>query len=448
MLEFRVSRSQLPAHSFGRLGQWLRIAIPLLGLFLAVIGSSPAQGAGAVEVTFWHDWSGEGGKAVAAVVEDFNASQDDVKVKLVETSNLGQKVLTSIAGGIAPDVVLFDRYQTGQFASRGALRALDGYLKESGNTIKATSFFPATWKETQYEGSVYSIPFETNSRLLFYNRSLFDEAGLDENRPPDTWDELVAASMKLTRRDAKGTLSQVGYVPIWDGVSLVHYLWQNGGDVFSPDMKQVTFYKQAGVEALEWVTDFVEKYGMANLVAFQAGFGTGAQNPFYVGKVAMKSEGNWVYGDLRRYAEPFLLEDLRLAFLPKKKERATIAGGFSLVIPASSKHPREAWRFIQYAVSKPAQIEFATRAGVLPALVDAAKDRRILGNKFWAPFVAAMDHAKYRPVHPGFPEIETLIYQTVGEAVNGKQSPRAALETVAARAQGILDRYNKHFSKK
>ncbi len=411
----------------------------------AAAGGSAAGGPGAVSVTFWHDWTGDGGQAIQEMVDAFNKSHSDMAVKVTLTSDLGTKLLASIAGKVPPDLVLFDRYMTGQYASRDALSPLDTFIAR--DKMHPGAFFEACWNETVYEGRTYSIPFETNSRVLMYNKRLFREAGLDPERPPDTWDELAQYSRALTKRDEKGRLIQVGFVPIWNGVSLVHYLWQAGGEVFNADATKVTFNGPEGVRALEWVVAQVEFYGYANLVSLASGFGSHVTDPFYLGKVGMKSDGCWMLSDMRKYAPDFVARDLGLAPLPKQTTRATIAGGFSLVIPRGARNADAAWEFIKHAVSRETQVSFARRMGTIPALKAAALDPRVSSDPLLRPFIDAMGHARYRPVHPAFPEVESYIYQAMDKAVNGEMSPRAALDWAAERAQKVLDRYNRHLRK-
>jgi multiple sugar transport system substrate-binding protein len=379
------------------------------------------------------------------VVDAFNKSQSSIVVKPTVTPDLGTKLLASVAGKVPPDVVLFDRYMTGQYASRDALTPLDSYIAR--DKVDPSAFFEACWNETVYRGKTYSIPFETNSRVLMYNKRLFKEAGLDPSKPPKTWDDLVRYSKALTKRDEKGRLVQVGFVPIWNGVSLIHYLWQAGGEVFNSDATEVAFNGPEGTKALEWVVSLVDYYGYDNLVSLAAGFGSHLSDPFYTGKVAMKSEGCWMLSDMRKYAPKLVADDLGIAPLPQDKVRATIAGGFSLVIPKGARNADAAWEFIKFAVSKDAQVLFARKVGTIPALKAAALDPQVAGEPLLKPFIDAMEHARYRPVHPAFPEVESYIYQAVDKAVHGEMSPKAALEWAASRAQKVLDRYNKHLGR-
>lgn len=187
---------------------WLLVAVTVFGASLGAAAST--------KISFWHTWSGEGGAAIEALVTSFEAAHPEIDVEIVLTTDLEQKLLTAVAGGASPDVVLFDRYKTGQFAARGALMALDSYIEAHG--INAADFFDAAWDETRYQGKSYGVPFYVDNKALLYNKRLFAEAGLDPNRPPETWEELMEYSKLLTKRDSEGYLTQVGFVPPGTGL--------------------------------------------------------------------------------------------------------------------------------------------------------------------------------------------------------------------------------------
>lgn len=414
---------------------WLLVAVTVFGASLGAAAST--------KISFWHTWSGEGGAAIEALVTSFEAAHPEIDVEIVLTTDLEQKLLTAVAGGASPDVVLFDRYKTGQFAARGALMALDSYIEARG--INAADFFDAAWDETRYQGKSYGVPFYVDNKALLYNKRLFAEAGLDPNRPPETWEELMEYSKLLTKRDSEGYLTQVGFVPTWNWASLVHYIWQSNGDVFNEDMTKVVFNNEIGVNALEWVVEFIDMYGGNDaLAAFSSGFGAQLSDPFYTGEVAMKSDGPWVYQDMRRYAPEFLENELGIAPLPRNERHATIAGGFSLIIPRGAKSPDASWQFIEYLLAEESQLAWALASGTIPAMREAAYAPEMMRDDFWRAFVENQENGEFRPVHPAFPEVESYIYQAVELAVTKNATPQGALDDAARRAQAVLDRYNRH----
>ena len=150
-----------------------------------------------------------------------------------------QKLMTAIAGGSPPDVINQDRFSVGGWAARGAFLPLDGFLARDTTTIRAEDYYPACWNEAIYRGRVYAIPNTTDDRLLFYNEDLLRREGFVDAAgrvvPPRTWSELKQYAVKMTRRDARGNLTQVGFVPNYGNSWLYLYGWQNGGRFLSED---------------------------------------------------------------------------------------------------------------------------------------------------------------------------------------------------------------------
>ena len=140
-----------------------------------------------------------------------------------------QKLMTSIVGGAAPDVILQDRFTIGDWASRDAFLPLDGFLKaekSSPTGLHEADFYPAAWKEAVYKEHVYAIPNGIDDRMLLYNRKVFREAGLDPNKPPRTWEELEQYALKINTKNADGTIKRLGFIPNYGNSWLYLYSWQ------------------------------------------------------------------------------------------------------------------------------------------------------------------------------------------------------------------------------
>lgn len=400
------------------------------------------------ELCIWYTWNEAAEVHFINLVENFNRMQKDFTIRPVYTTDgeMVQRVLTAVAGGVPPDLVFLDRYRTAQFAQQGALTPLDQYLAKS-KVVKPADFYSACWDECVLHGNVFGVPFETDCRLLMYNKRFFKDAGLNPDKPPKTWDELVAYAKKLTKYDNEGNITRLGFNPIGHAVSLVQYIWQNGGDVFNETQDKVIFNNDRAVQALAWVVQFVDYYSFAKLSTFAGGFGSNANEPLIVGKEAMKNDGSWIYANLMTFAPAFTGNDLGLGPMPYNTNRTTISGGFSFSIPRGVKEPGLAWKFIEYASQRDPQLRFCTNAGAIPALKATAESKEFLqSSPYWAPFVRELKYARYRPVHPAFPEIEYYLINTaMDEAVRKIKTPRQALDDAAAAAQRILDRYNRHY---
>ena len=178
-------------------------------------GNQPSTNQKKQEIVLWGISLGPDSKGEDSVIRAFERLNPDYKVKLL---GMGagqmdpQKLMTSIVGNVAPDVIKQDRFTISDWASRGAFLSLDDYLKQdTGKDPLCPSpdqYYPSTWAEATYGGKVFAIPTGADNRILYWNKKVFRSkakeltaAGLDPNRPPQTWNEVLAYSKVLTEFD-------------------------------------------------------------------------------------------------------------------------------------------------------------------------------------------------------------------------------------------------------
>jgi multiple sugar transport system permease protein len=337
--------------------------LPLLALALAVAGCA-RRGPAKIRLIVWGMQQSEESQGQDAAVAEFMRRHPNIDVRLL-SMGAGemnpQKLMTSIAGNVPPDVVNQDRFTIGDWASRDTFRCLDDLIAR--DRIKASDFYPACWQEAVYRGHVYAIPYGTDDRGLYWNRELFRRAGLDPDKPPRTWDELASYAKLLTKRRADGSFAQIGFIPNYGQGWLYLWSWQMDGEFMTRDGRRCTLDNPRTRQALEWVVSIYDMLGGADAVnAFSATFLSEQLDPFYTGKVAMKIDGNWVLNSIARWA-PRL--DFGVAPAPVPAARLhhdppfdnddptyiTWSGGFSLAIPRGAAHVEEAWAFIKWMTS-------------------------------------------------------------------------------------------------
>jgi multiple sugar transport system permease protein len=417
---------------------------------LASVPAGAASGGEPVSVSFWN-YFGIGvppGQAVKDLVEEFNATHPHIHVERLDVPLMERKFLTAVAGRVPPDVAIFDRFRVASFAARGAFQRLDNYIERDG--IREEDFFVPCWEESKYNDRMYAFPFNTDVRVLFYNNRLFRKAGLDPDRPPRTWKELTEYSDRLTKRDDRGRITQVGFVPIsaspkstlgsWGNTWLYLYGWQKGGEYIAPDGTQLTPNHPKVVEALQWVADFTRRYGLDDLKAFASGFGLRELDPFLTEQMAMTGNEGYLMSLIRHY-NPDL--DYSVAPLPYPEDgvRATWSGGFALVIPAGAEHPEQAWEFIKWITSPKQQAFYGKKAEQMPANVKATEDPYFSEHKNWRVFLGEMKYSRYRPVTPVGSQLWDELERATELAVEGRMSPQAALDRAKTTVQKDLDEF-------
>jgi ABC-type sugar transport system permease subunit/ABC-type glycerol-3-phosphate transport system substrate-binding protein len=430
-------------------GRMNRLGSTLVGLTAAGVLALVAAPAGAADVpagrtklVFWNLFTtGTSHETLTELVRRFNERSDTwyVEQSDIPYTQLHAKMLPAIAGGVPPDVAIFDRYQVASYAARGAFVDLSIPARRDG--IVAEKFFQAPWEECLYDGKLYAVPYDTDVRVLYYNRAMFREAGLDPNRPPKTWRELREYSKRITKRRGADRLDKVGYIPIWGNVGVLYlYGWQKGGRFTSPDGRTVTLNDPKVVESLQWVKEFVDEYGLGGLMSLQSGFGADAQNPFITGKVAMVVWDVGAVDTILRYGADLDWSTARCPY-PEDGVPATWSGGFSLVLPSGTPHAEGAWAFCKHILSDESQRYMATSSNKLPALKSASNDPFFQDSRFWRLAIEEMKISKYRPVSPAGAAFNNEMRAAVDEVVHGKLSPQEALDVATAESQKVLDRF-------
>jgi multiple sugar transport system permease protein len=335
------------------------------------------------------------GEDVHALVHRFEQENPQYKVTISHSAardadSDGQRLLCAIAGGVPPDVVFFSRFATGEWASRGALLDLRPMLaaqrSDDPQRIDLSEYYDFAVAEASYrppgsteESGIYGIPTSADLRILYINNQILRQEGLvDEKgdpRPPRTWDELRDYSKRLTvyrtPGDPRSGIRRLGFAPNFGNSWLYLYAWQAGGHLLSDDGTRVTMDSPEVVRALRFMTEIYDDLGGVRQVdAFQQGlagesvggsfrassFAAGDLDPFLRGAVVMKIDndysmrtiGDWRPNmDFQIVAAPMPADQLSLG-----KPPVTWSGGFSLVIPTTSRNKEGAFKLIQYITSR------------------------------------------------------------------------------------------------
>ncbi len=434
----------------------LAAVLIVLGLLGVGADAGPKQ---KEEIVFWFGATQDERAAYEQMIAEFNRTHPHIVVypMLVPQSYVERKLILSIAGGAPPDVVRFYAHLGGEMMSRGGLEPLDGLVAR--DDFDLSHFYPVTIEQNTYQGKLYGIPWVVSPTAFFYNKKLFREAGLDPERPPRTWKEVEDYAMRLTVRAPDGGIERVGYANFLDNPANFHlYLWQNGGEPLSQDMKTVTFDQSIGVETLTWMRDFlIKEVGSAtkgltaeeaadrafsNLQKFSSTYRGAAQDPFGLEKVAMRIDTPFRIPDLKKYFPDL---EYGIAPVPHSKIQALEVVGNSLVIPRGSKHKEAAWEFIKFASQFEQSVKVCEVAGRVPARFGDPSDP--VWNAYYnsldvKPFVDQIKHGRTTPIAPGYREVSDVLARAIDSSFRGQLSPEAALKQAAVKGQEILDEAN------
>ncbi|MCL5103396.1 MAG: extracellular solute-binding protein [Armatimonadetes bacterium] len=419
----------------------------LIVLFLLAL---PLVAAGARQqetIVFWYGATQDERVAYERMVAQFERENPDIKVNamLVPMSYIERKLILSVAGGVPPDVVRFYAHLGGELMSRGGLEPLDELVKRDKFDVQ--DFYKVGLTQNTYRGRLYGIPWILSPNALFYNKAAFREAGLDPNKPPRTWAELESYAMKLTKRNANGILTRVGYADFtYNPNNFAMYTWQMGGKLLTPDDRAPAFDSPEGRIALRWMKGFIEKEAgsVRKLQVFTGGFKGATQDPFGLGAVAMRVDSPFKIPDLKKYFPDL---DYGVAQMPYKKQPASEVVGNSLVIPRGSKHREAAWRFVRFASSFEQMSNICKAAGRIPARVSAARSSRFYSDPRLRVFIDQIPSGHSVPVAPGWREVADKLTRSIELALKGQQTVDAALNDAATASTSILGRANEDMSR-
>ncbi len=416
------------------------------------------------ELVVWVQALGAGMKAA---IREFEARSGYTVIASMYGSGMDpQKLMCGIAGGSPPDVIYQDRFAVSGWAARDAFYPLDARIAQS-EVINPEDYYPAAWAEACYQGRCYAIPINCDDRALYYNKDHLVRAGFvderGEARPPKTWRELREYAKALNVINERGEIERLGFIPNFGNSWLYLYGWQNGGRFMSPDGTRCTLDDPRIVEALQFMVDIYDDSGGVEKVdMFRAGFESAENDPFLIGKVSMKIDGNWALNTIAAY-NPDLNFGVAPAPVPEGRPFITWSGGWSWAIPRGARDPDGAWEFIEWMSSMEANRliasvdqRFVNSRGYpfIPGQNANVKINEMLAREFversenltenlkqaYQVFKSLMPVAKFRPVTPVGQKLWDEHVRAFELAVHHVYTPREALQRGAAEVQEELER--------
>ncbi len=323
------------------------ISAGVIGLSLSTcLVVTPVSAAEKQDLVFWHAKSSHRGKVWQKMVKEFNKTHPNIQVAATYqggyTATL-QKITTAIAAGATPDATeIPNRYGVPQFAESGKLLALDRFMSKK----EVKDIFEGVRQRFTYKGKLYAIPNATSNSLLYYNANAFKEVGLDPDKPPKNWKQLVAHAKKLTR-DLNGD----GKIDKWGlgthtttNYFLYALILQNGGKVLDENGKPLFTSKEA-VEACQFWSDLVHKHKVMPPLTHKA-----TNKLFVAGTTAMMFQSTSFLAKIdKQIGKRF---DVRVVFLPKQKKYGTGLGGTGLgIFKSNPKREAATWEFVKWVTS-------------------------------------------------------------------------------------------------
>lgn len=265
------------------------ISLGLAACSTSADGDSTSEDA-PIELTLWHGLTGPDGPAFESIVSDFNASQERVVInsEVLPWDSLYQMALTSAAASDGPDIITMSGSRLSQYASRGALASADDFYAD--DTYMDTSpIADGAIAASVFDGTNYGVPLNLGPVLMYWNKEIFDEAGLDPDAPPTTWDQFEGMIDDLTLGGDAGiypiAIGDHATVPIFPPL-----LWNGGGGVVSQDGTTALLGDDATISAAEYWVDLVRDRRITPVGMS----GADADQLFQSGLAALTINGPWL----------------------------------------------------------------------------------------------------------------------------------------------------------
>ena len=318
-----------------------------------------------VELEYWIAGDPRRTPVYEKSVEEFMKVNPDIKVKVVEevgdNTQIQQKLMTMISSGSAPGVVQVDTMYVKDMAKAGTIVSMSGF---DGADALAGEIFDGAQEPLVVDGEIYGYPVRANSIQLVYNKKMFREAGLDPEKPPKTFDELIDYAEKLTKRDANGNVLVYGYEsgmtkdPHWTAHVFSPIFWSYGGE-YQNDDGSAALNTEAAIKTMEYWKTLMVDLKVSPTERIEKGFQTE--------KVAMVHTGEW---DILSLKQDYPDVEFGFATLPVAAESVTPIiplGGRACVMPKGVKNQEAAWKLIQWVMNDEQQMIYtSSEVGLTP----------------------------------------------------------------------------------
>lgn len=371
--------------------------------------------------------------AYQALVDAFQAKYSDIEIELRHVASQGdyqKQLVTAFSAGAQPDVMLLNHRRVAQFAAQDGLEPLGPYLEKS-TALKAADLYPQALEAFTWDGRTWCVPQNISSLVVYYNRALFDAAGVSYPGATWTWDEFVQAAKALTRDvDGDGKADQYGVGMDVGLMRLAPFIWQNGGELVDDPANptKLALDTPEALAAFQWLADLqVKEKAAPDAVAEEA---ESSENRFMNGTLGMYLNSRRGVTTYRTIAGL----DWDVAPLPQAGQAAGILHSDGFCMSAKTKGKDAAWTFIEFANSVEGQTLLAGTGRTVPSLRSVAESAAFLDpNQKPAHsqvFLDVVPTLRRLPNHPKWPSIEEAATNEIKRAFYGQ----ATVEEAAALA--------------
>ena len=397
--------------------------------------AAPAEAGGKIELKFWSLFTGGDGEFFDAMIDAFNASQDEIVMTndMVKFDDYYTKLTTALAARTAPDVVVVHQGNMPNYVANGALLPLDEYISQE----ILSDFQTAPLEACRFDGKLYSLPLDVHPIVFYYNVDILEEAGVD--KVPETAQEFIDAAIKIKENTNYIPFAIDNTTGTYKAYTLTRlffsFMAQQGGSFLNSDNTAAALNNEMGKNALVWLQDLVNKYNVnPGELDYDA-----AMNMFKLGEVAFYFNGVWATGTFET------VEGLNFKAIPLPGimgEPAAWAGSHTFAIPVQNQQDpakiEAAIKFIDWMTSHG---EMWAKAGHVPTRLSVVEKQEYKDLPYRSGYADAAKTALETPRTAAWEEIYGTTSDLLEKYVAENTDPQTALNEMEATVNQIIASY-------
>lgn len=384
-----------------------------------------------VEITFWHVYSENfGAPVIKEMVEDFNASHPDIVVKEVYNPDmypgLMQNLQAEVAAGNPPSLCMigynYIKYFSANFNYISPQEVVDKYYPEDKDYLTDT-FLDNVLSLAQVDGQQIGLPFCISAPIICYNPELFEQAGLDPAKGPQTWDDIREYAKQITDKTGEYGFYMQEYSDNWAVQGLLE---SNGANMLQDN--KAAFATPEGIQAYQILADMVLQDKSALHITADEGI-----QAFCNGKVGIACVSSAKIGTITQAAQ-FDVKGAEFPGFEGKEKRLPTGGNFIPITAQTEEEQKAAWEFLKFIMQPEYLSKWTLNTGYLPPRQDVAEDpnglqAEIGTNELLGVAFAEMGSLQQWAAYPGDmgTQAEQMFADTRDKILDGTQTPEEAL---------------------
>ena len=401
----------------------------------ATMAYTPSASAQAkATITYWNGLTGADGKVMDELIDRFTADTGiRIEQQRLPWAELYAKLQVAVPAGEGPDLALIHTVEVPHFANDGVLEAIDD-ATSGAKGFRVEDYLPATWQGGMFQGKRYSLPLDVPQHILYLNLKVLREAKLAgaDGRPkvPSSRDELIGMAKQIARGDtfgfAIGTTNPGRYT--WGFHNL---LWQNGTNIYAPDLKRSALTDPAALEVAEFWGALANQHKVAPPA------NANCRDAFTAGKLGIWIAGSWNFTGLRDAKVDFAVAPVPRLF--KQPVVWTMPHQYAFPKPKAADRAKRdaAWTHVRWMTDHVA--DWTLKAGQVSASRKAHADPRITGDPVLKTLLAQASSWQAGQPTPKWVAAENVTRPVIESIYTGQRPAKAAMEDLAKQINALPD---------